>query len=192
MQKQSSNLPMVGSLICVGAFIYLASFLVKHAIPLNLATWVLWTILDIFLAYSMFKAKDPSKWTTTAFAIGAGVIAYIAWQQLAQGKTHWVWTYRETITLVCFSVAFTIRLFSASRRLAMNLGTTAMLIAGAPTIYDAWQAPNLQNPWFWGTCTFGCFVVFLGSKKGFTAKYFPVGGLILNGTIAALAMRLIR
>lgn len=184
-----SKLPQVGSFIFIGAFAYLAVFLMKNAIPLNIATWVLWTVLDVFIAYSMFKTKNPGRWMMVALATGAGLIALISIAQLAMGKTQWSWSYKETITLICFVVALVFSRITQSQKAAVNAGTTAMFIAGLPTLVDAWYKPDQQNPWFWGICTLGCFVTFLGSPRGFTAQYLPIGGMILNGLITALAMR---
>jgi len=189
---KESKLPTVGAFVTICAFVYLAVFLTNNAISLNLATWLLWTVLDISIVYNMFKSNNPGKWTMTAFAAGAGIISALAIIQIVSGKTTLIWTSKETITLACFVAAFIGSLLSKNEDLAVNLGTTAMFIAGIPTLIDAWNNPMQQNVWFWGMCTAGCAITVLGTQWKFTKMYFPLGGAILNGFVTALAAGLIK
>lgn len=189
---KDSKFPVAGSVIFIIAFLYLAWFLTNHAIQLNLATWLLWTMLDISITIGMFRTGNPNKWAMGALTVGAGLIASIAIVQIIGGKTSLIWTFKETITLLCFLTAFAVSKMSKDETFGVNMGTTAMFIAGVPTLIDAWNKPTEQNAVFWVLCVTGSFVTLLGKPKGFTESYLPVGGIIFNGSIAALAMGLIK
>lgn len=188
--EKNSSLPKWGGRIIIAAFIYLACTFMWHSVPLNLATWVLWALLDTLIARWMKKGKNSGYSVMRAFAIGASIIACLTVIQIIMGKTTLTWGTKETITATCFMLALAIRQISASDNLTINMGTTAMLIAGIPTLLDVWKDSTGQDPYFWSANTLGCVVMLLGAPKGFTNRYLPVGGTILNGSIAALAMGL--
>ena len=187
MQKKSP-LPMIGSCVTISAFVYLVYVLLKHAVPLNPASWIMWTVLDLTIAIGMLKAKQSSAGMMVAFTIGAGTIASITVLQLLTGVTSWTWGSKETLTAVCFVVTLAARQVSASDTLTMNIGATAMFIAGIPTLIDAWHNPAAQNALFWGMCAIGWIITIMGTPRSFGRWYMPIGGAILNGFIAALAL----
>ncbi len=189
MQKESS-LPQWGGRIIIAAFVYLACTFMVHPVPLNLATWVLWTLLDTLIARWMKEGKNTGYSVMRAFAIGAGIISLLTIIQIVRGETKLMWQTKETITAACFMVALIIRQLSASESLTINMGTTAMLIAGMPTLLDVWNDSTGYDPYFWSANTLGCAVMLLGAPGGFTNRYFPIGGIVLNGSIALLAMGL--
>ncbi|MES2215794.1 MAG: hypothetical protein V4481_00675 [Patescibacteria group bacterium] len=180
---------MVGSIVTLLAFVYLTMVLMRKLIPLNPTTWFLWTLLDAFIAYKMFGSKHESRWIMVGFTTGACIVGCFALAQVVQGKSTWTWSNKETLTLICFVIAFVISLVTVSEKMAINICTTAMLVAGIPVLIDAWHQPKGQDPVFWGTCTVGWIITLGGTPKGFTKRYMPIGGLILNGLIAALAIK---
>ncbi len=191
-RPNESKLPQVGAWLTILAFGYLLVELTSHAIPLNPATWVMWTVLDVFLARTMKNAGQSGASMMTAFAVGAGLIAMMAFIQLFRGETSWTWGAKETLTAGCFVATFIARRYSASETLSMNMGATAMFIAAAPTMIDSWHNPKAQDPIFWGACAIGWVITLMGTKRSVAKWYLPMGGAITNGFIAVLAMGFIK
>lgn len=183
---------VAGSAVTLLGFIYLMLVLTMQAVPLNPATWILWTVLDAFIAYSMVKAQHPSAKIMVAFTIGAGIIALLSIRQLVMGTIVWQWGTTETFTAICFAVLFVIRLMSASHKLSINMGATAMFVAGIPMLIDSWNKPEAQDALFWGMSTFGWLLTLSGTKKSFTGWYMPVGGAVFNGLITVIALGLVK
>jgi|GEM_PF-6234556 len=74
--KKESCLPMVGSFVIIGAFVYLIIMMLAHTVPLNPATWIMWFLLDVFVAYSMMDKSQGSGSIVLGFLL-IGMPGYI-------------------------------------------------------------------------------------------------------------------
>ena len=126
MKKTMNYWSVAGLVVIMVAFIYMTRSLLTHPTPMNPATWILWTVLDAFLLYYMVKAKKEGQWAMTGFLTGATTIAIITLVQVSNGTTKWSWEGKETLTTVCFALAFIASRITVSHNTAANLGTVAM------------------------------------------------------------------
>ncbi len=197
MKDKMNHLPFMGAGISVCAFVYLTYVLMRSASALNPASWVMWVVIDVYLTYVLFRANVVAKWIMLAFTTGASIIALITLVQLSTGKTHWSWSNKETLAVITFAIPLMIRMMisgntSRAQVAAVVSATLAMNIAGIPTLIDAWNQPQSYDAIFWGASTVGCILTVVGSPRKFTDQFMPVIGTIFNGSIAALALGLIK
>ncbi len=186
--KKKSPLPILGGVVTLMAFAYFVIALMVSPRPLNPATWILWSILDCYLWRRMVHAKHESRNIMFGLFTGATIVAGLLFIYVETGEATWKWGGTEWLTLTAFIGAVSYGLLTVSENQKVNSGTIAMFIAGIPTVVLAFQLPEGMDPLFWGMCTFGCILTWIGTERSFTGWLFPVGGTILNGSIAALAI----
>lgn len=179
---------LLGFLVTMSAFAYLITQLRINNVPLNLATWCMWTFIDSALLYSMIMAGNHRPLIMIGFTTGACTIAALALEQYFNGQSSFVWGHVETLAAVAVGVAL------YTWRLTTNDGgviaiTTAMYVAMVPTLVDGWHKPTEQDPIFWGLCTLGCILTFFGSEKDIAGRFMPACGTLGNGLMTCFALR---
>jgi len=183
-----NKLPKVGFAIIMFAFVYLTVNLVGHDIPLNLATWSMWVIIDTSLLISIVSTGNKRPWSMIGFESGACVITFIAIVKLALGHGEWVWGGTESLAASCVLIALiTWKLTSGT--VGIIAITAAMYIAMTPTFVTQWQNPIGQDPVFWGACSLGCALEYIGKPKSVSQAFFPACGTIFNGVAMLLSLR---
>ncbi|KND50898.1 MAG: hypothetical protein AB202_00635 [Parcubacteria bacterium C7867-007] len=150
---------------------------------LNLATFLLWGVLDAIAALSIYV--KGGNWALPA-AYVAGVLLVIVAMLRARTFT---WTRFETITT--FMVAISIGVWMISGPvMATVVSTTAMVLAGIPQVKDAWQKPWEATVWVW----FAYFVVNVmstvaGKDWSISERFYPAACSVLTAIMVVLAMR---
>jgi hypothetical protein len=185
---KTSSLPLVGFVLTMSAFIYLISILINHNVPLNLATWGMWTVIDILLLATMVKAGNRRPWIMIGFVAGATSIASITLLKFLNGNSIFVWGQAETLAAVAASVALVIWKMTSNEYGVIAM-TVAMYIAMIPTWVDGWTKPVGQDPWFWGACAFSCWLTYLGAEKNIAGRFMPACGTLGNGLMFILTIR---
>jgi hypothetical protein len=183
-----NKLPIMGFAITTIAFVYLVIALLVNNVPLNLATWSLWVVIDITLLISIVKAGNKRPWTMIGFAVGATTIALITFVKFLMGKSQFVWGNPETLAAIAVAVALlTWKLTTAKVGLISITG--AMYFAMIPTFVDQWSKPQGQDPWVWLLCSVGCILEYIGKPKTIIDGFQPVCSAIFNGVSAVLCFR---
>lgn len=186
--KTESKLPQVGFAIIMIAFVYLTSQLVLRNVPLNLATWGMWVVIDTCLLYSIVSAGNKRPWSMIGFETGAVTITTISLIKLLAGNGQWSWGGTETLSAICTIFALIVWKMTNGNGGVISI-TAAMYIAMIPTFMDQWQNPTGQDPLFWGACSLGCALEFVGKPKTIATAFFPACGAIANGLAALLSAR---
>jgi hypothetical protein len=186
MKKET--LPRIGFAIIMIAFVYLTANLVMHNVPLNLATWSMWVVIDTCLLVSIVSAGNKRPWSMIGFETGACTITLIALAKLISGNGEWSWGNTESIAAICVLIALAVWKLTSGNGGVISI-TTAMYIAMYPTFVDQWHNPNGQDPWFWGACSLGCALEFIGKPKTISQAFFPGCGAVANGLAAILSAR---
>ncbi len=185
---KSDNLPKIGFAIIMAAFVYLATKLMIHNVPLNLATWSMWVVIDTCLLVSIISAGNKRPWSMLGFEVGACTVALIAIVKLSIGYGQWSWGNTESIAAACTIIALIVWKFTSGNGGVVAI-TIAMYIAMTPTFVDQWNNPAGQDPWFWAACSLGCILEFIGKPKTISQAFFPACGALANGLAAILSAR---
>lgn len=185
---ETETLPRIGFAIIMIAFVYLTANLVMHNVPLNMATWSMWVVIDTCLLVSIVSAGNKRPWSIIGFETGACTITLIALVKLVMGHGQWSWGTTESIAAVCVVLALIVWKLTSGKGGVISI-TTAMYVAMTPTFVDQWNNPTGQDPWFWGACSLGCALEFIGKPKTIAEAFFPACGTIANGLAAILSAR---
>jgi len=186
MKKES--LPKIGFAIIMVVFVYLTVQLVSKSVPLNLATWGMWVIIDTCLLVSNISAGNKRPWSVIGFVTGAVTITTIALIKLLAGNGQWSWGNTETLSAFCTVLALIAWKVTNNNAGVISI-TAAMYIAMIPTFVYQWQNPTGQDPLFWGACSLGCALEFIGKPKTIADAFFPGCGTVANGLAMLLSMR---
>jgi hypothetical protein len=181
-----------GAVFALLSMAYLVAILVTNKLPINLASFGLWFILDVAIVAAMLVARKevggPLPWLMIAFTVGTGCIVLISGVNMLRGESALRWGVVENWTIVAVIAAMIIwRLTSAKWGVVMS--SNAMLIATIPTWADAWNMPASQDLIFWILSCTGCALTIFGSPKNFFARYMPVVGTLSNAAIIIMALR---
>jgi len=158
--------------------------LMYQDVPMNIATWGLWTILNGVNAIAMFRGGNKRPWLAGGYTLGALLVTLMV---LRNGT--WSWGTIETIALIGSLAALYIS-FKMNERLAIIVAISAMLIAAIPTVRDGWVEPVLASWWLWGGCAFSNLLSTIAAK-GWTVKdrLYPVTGTAFNSMMFLLVLR---
>lgn len=185
---KKNNLPLVGFVIIMVAFVYLVTKLTLQSVPLNLATWTMWVVIDTCLLISIVSAGNKRPWAMIGFEVGACSIAFITLAKVIFGDGDWAWGNTETISAVCTGTALVLWRSTSNKGGVISI-TAAMYIAMIPTFADQLASPTDQDPIFWGLCSLGCLLEFIGKPKTIEGAFFPGCGAVFNGLAAILSTR---
>ncbi len=181
-------LPRIGFAIIMIAFVYFTTNLVMHNVPLNLATWLMWVVIDTCLLVSTISAGNTRPWSLIGFETGACTITLIALAKLMMGNGRWSWGDTESFSAICVVLALIVWRTTSGNGGVISI-TAAMYVAMIPTFADQWNNPTGQDPWFWGACSLGCALEFIGKPKTIAKAFFPGCGAVANGLAAVLSAR---
>jgi hypothetical protein len=175
--------PILGTLLLVEAFIYLIVVLAISNSPLNVATWVMWSIIDVYLTIKIYKAGGGDAWPQmAAIAAGAVIITAMALVKVWEGTSVVDFGNKELLAAVAFTVALGFERF-VNNDMKVIAATAAMNIAGIPTLIDAWTKFN-PDPIFWSIALAGCAVGYFGNPKTISNRFMPGAGTVFNGAMA--------
>ncbi|MAG12625.1 hypothetical protein CL630_02315 [bacterium] len=160
-----------------------AIYLLYQEIPLNISTWGLWTILNTVNCVTMMRAGNKQAWLPAGYATGAFLITVMV---IKNGT--WSWGVLETLVLLGTLGALYVS-FKVNKELGIVMAVSAMLIAGAPTVYDSWLAPASESWWLWAICCISS-VISAVVASGWTIKdrLFSVTGGLFNALMFLLVV----
>ena len=191
MKKE--HLPQVGFAIIMLAFIYLIIKLLVADVPLNLATWSLWVVIDTMLLIAALKASKEAgsgkPWIMIGFEFGACSIAGIAIFKAITGDGQFQWGHAETLTAICTFIAVGIWKITSTAKSGVVSITVAMYTAMIPTWIDQWNQPEGQDPWVWLFCAIGSGLEFYARPKKIATAFLPGCAMFANGLAAVLCFR---
>ena len=142
-----SKITLAGSVIGIAVYVPLCISILRGKVKQNLATWLLWALLDGITAASIFY-QYGNYLLTASFALGSTFTSL----SIIRSK-NFQWTWFET--MVASLVVACIVIWAASGAyIATIASTTAVIIAGVPMIVECYKKP-WDNPF----STFFCFLV---------------------------------
>lgn len=174
---------LLGGIIAVSVLLHYAYNVIRRrAEAASIATWLMWTILDVLLFVTTWQANKPV-WLPLGWTVGASLVTVSLFRD---GK--WIWKWRETLSAVCALVA-TIVWRTQGAEIGVVAGTIAMTCAGTPLLIDMINTPIRSTFHVWFFTCIACVFTLLGSDWSFMAIFLPCSSLIYNGTLSILVLR---
>jgi len=155
---------------------------VRKAPPTGLATFIMWSILDVLLLVNTIRNGQPI-WLPFGWVLGA-TTASVA---LAI-RGSWNWTWRESLSLAGATTAATVSVLMDGR-FGLIASIVAMTIAGAPLLVDNLKNPVRQTFMLWFVTVIGCVLSLVGSDWSFDGTVLPWSSLAYNGAMAIIVLR---
>ncbi len=125
----------LSSLIALLLYYPLISGILKGEIKQNVATWILWILLDVIALVSIILQKG--NYLLLVFYCTCGTIVTLSLVY----KRLFSWTKFESFVLGLVTICLVVWSLSGSRW-ATIASTIATCISGAPQIRDSWRTPN--------------------------------------------------
>lgn len=178
------KLGIAAGLVTSATLIAFAIVLLNNDVPLNLASWIMWTVLNGLLLGSMMQAGNKEAYLAAGYTLGAGSIALML---IAKGAWHWGLV--ESISTLGSLLAILVW-WRVGPRGAVIAATMTAVIAGIPTVYDAWLSPNPASWWLW-TVTTVTGAISIATARSWTIedRFFPVVSTAFQGLMAILVLR---
>jgi hypothetical protein len=129
-----SNLTLAGSVIGIAVYVPLCISILRGKVKQNLATYLLWALLDYVAAASIFY-QHGNYLLTAAFALGS---TFAALSIIRSKNFQWTWFETMVASLV---VACIIVWAASGAYVATIASTTAVVIAGIPTVVECYKKP---------------------------------------------------
>lgn len=175
------------TLAVIGGIVALASHFVwiwgvwRGTMHLNIATWLLWSIIDIAVLAASLAGGAPAPFLAVGYAVGATLVTAALFFRGA-----WKWGNIET---VCVGIAFVcLGLWYIAGPIVglISLTLGKYCIAGIPTLVNAYQHPERAQSFNWWIGMFAAATnIFGGGSWTLSQSFFPTVALLF-ATIAAV------
>ncbi len=171
-----------GGVVAVSVLLHYAYQVIRgKAGASSVASWLMWTILDIILLITTWQAGKPV-WLPLGWTIGASLITI---SLLRDGK--WVWRKTETLSALCALVATVIWLTQGAIA-GIVAGTFALNIAGIPILLDMINKPIPETFHVWFITCIACVITLFGADLTFVEIFLPMMSLLYNATMALIVI----
>lgn len=174
---------IAGGIISGANLVFFAwQILVKKVEAPSIASWVLWTVLDVMLLITTVISGKPM-WLPLSYTIGATAVTALC---LVRGK--WSWSYKETVCAVATVIA---AYFWQTQGASVGVlaGVVAMTVAGTPLYIDMIREPIRGTFYVWAVTALACVLTLLASDWSFIGTILAWGGLVFNGSLALIVLR---
>lgn len=133
-----SNYTLAGSVIGIACYLPLCLAILRGKVKQNLATWVLWALLDGIAAASIFY-QHGNYFLVAAYASGSTVTSLSILR-----SRNFAWTLFHTMVSLLVLACVIVWAISGAY-VATIASTTAVIIAGIPLLIDCYKTPA-ENP----------------------------------------------
>ena len=175
---------IIGGIIPAVTVIAFALHLLMKEIPLNVVSWILWTILDVVLVITAIAAGNKRPWLPLGYTFGAALVTIILWN-----RGLWEFGFAEGISILGVVTALVVWCFVSARG-AIIIASIAKIIAALPQAYDFWITPNPSTWWLWSFVAVGCFLSIIGARSWtIEDRFFPVASGLFNLSMVILVLR---
>ena len=181
-----AKLNNISGAIATLALIAFGGALVVQGIQQNLATWIMWVVMDILITASMLFAGSKGSWKLPAgYTVGAAIVAGAL---VYRGAT---WYFGGLEVFSAAAAAFCIWIWIVSGpKVAVVSSTLAMTFAGLPALWNAWVSPDPRSWWLWGIIGISCFLsTVAGRAWTIEERFFPACSLSYQTIMLYLVLR---
>lgn len=174
---------VIGGIIAVSILLHYAiNVWRKKAEAQSVATWLMWTLLDILLLTTTWLAEKPV-WLPLGWTVGASLVTL---SLFVHGQ--WVWSRKETLCTIATTVATGVWLTQGAVA-GIVAGTLAMTCAGIPLLIDMARNPQRSTFPVWFFTVVACVCTLIGSDWTLASTFLPFGSITYNGILSILALR---
>ena len=166
------------------AYVLIIRDVLKGTSPMNIATWLIWSIVNTVVTASIIASGFTHPWMNLIFTAGAIVVFLLS---LRRGR--WKWGKTES---VCFLIALSAMggWYFLGPTPAIVLSVSAMCIGGIPQLRDTFNQPRSQQMRNWMLFLISCIFSLVGAPMWDLAHaLYPVAGGVLNGLMCLFIMR---
>ncbi len=179
-------LAFLGGVVGVSVLLHYAYAVVRgKAKADSVATWCMWTMLDMILLATTWQAGKPV-WLPLGWTLGASLVTISLIQ-----KGEWKWKGRETLAAICALGAAALWLTQGAI-IGVIAGTMAMTCAGTPLLLDMIKKPVRDTFPVWSVTCIACLCTLLASDWSLAGTFLPWSSLAYNGTLSILSLRNVR
>ena len=176
---------LVGGIIALIAFIPLFIDIESGGVRLNLATWLIWTVVDTILLLAIISAHGSALFLSSAFVLGDIIVVC-----MICSSRIWHWRLFETLTTTAAAVALAVWWFAGAESALISIVLIKYFIAMAPSLRDGMEKPERKQvlPWVLFTVGIALNVISAGAWS-MTNSFYPSVAFVMNGTLAILHTR---
>jgi hypothetical protein len=173
---------LFGGVVAVSVLLHYAWNVIRgKAAAASVASWLMWTILDMILLATTWQAGKPV-WLPLGWTIGASLITI---SLLKRGQ--WVWQRTETLSAICAFIAAIVWLTQGAV-LGIVAGTLAMNLAGIPMLIEMMVKPIRATFHVWFVTCIACVLTLIASDLTFAGTFLPIMSLIYNGALSIIVL----
>ncbi len=148
----------------------------------SVASWLMWALIDSLLLATTWQANKPI-WLPLGWTVGCWIIVLsLFW------RGTWKWTWRETISAICVSIA-TFIWQNQGAGIGMIAGTSSLIIAGTPLVIEMWKNPDPKTLYIWSITAIACMLTLAGSDGTILSIATPIGSMIFNLSMCYIVSR---
>ena len=179
------HLGIIGAYIVLAAHIPLYVATLRKTAKPNLATWSMWSVMLVITLASQIAAGKTDPWGMLA-AAGGTIVATILLLIYGEKK----WTKFDTRCLLLATAGMLVWKISGPAA-AQVASLMSLMVAGVPTIRNAWENPSNESKLTWGTFSLGfaLTVVAVSNWTSVTNWIQPVTSTAFNLTVFVLTLR---
>jgi len=174
-----SKFTLAGSVIGIVCYVPLCLAILRGKVKQNLATWVLWALLDGIAAASIFY-QHGNYLLIAAYTLGSTVTSL----SILRSK-NFKWTLFHTMVSLLVAACIVVWAISGAY-VATIASTTAVIIAGIPLVVDCYRKPE-ENPFltYLGFLTANALATMGGKEWSVPERLYPAA-CVVYGVITVL------
>lgn len=174
---------LFGGVVAVSVLLHYTYNVIRgRVVAASVASWLMWSILDIILLVTTWQAGKPV-WLPLGWTVGSGLITI---SLLKRGQ--WVWQKTETLSALCALTAAIVWLTQGAVA-GIVAGTLAMNFAGFPLLMEMVKRPIRATFHVWFVTCVACALTLIASDGSFAGTFLPWMSLGYNGLLSVLVLR---
>ncbi len=179
------NLHLIPFLLVVIANLPLYYLIYKKQIHLNIATFLLWILIDSIVILTTFFSGGEVAYTSYGFVLCDSLTML-----LILNTKIWKWEKKETLVLILVVLGIILWQLTNAFYGLIFITILKYFIAGFPTLVDSYKRPEKGQSFFWLVITLSIFINILIIQNTVIQSYiFLYTGFIFNLLFGLLNLR---
>jgi len=178
-------LAAIGGVVALVSHAFWIWGIVSNRMHLNLATWLLWALIDITILLSSIAAGASAPFLAVGFAGGAVAVALTL---LFKGT--WQWGRLESVCAILAIVCLILWFVGGPLIALVSLTLGKYIIAGIPTLRSAYKNPEWIQAYVWWLGSFGAATnIFAAGSWTLEQSFFPTVALLFTAIAGLINFR---
>ncbi len=176
------TLAFFGGLVALASHFFLIHGVWKGTLHLNIATWILWSVIDASVLFSSLAAGASAPFLSAGFVVGAVLVTITLF-----GRGVWRWGMLETSCAVLALACLGLWYIAGPLVSLISLTIGKYGIAGIPSVVAAYKNPERTQGWIWLMGTFGAATnIFTIGSWTLADSFFPTIALVFTMLIGLI------